>query len=150
MEIRRCEERDAPQVVELWCAMTAELAPADRSAADRPALERYFVEELKGERLASWIALERGRAIATASLIVYRIPPRGGFDLEASAINVITLPAHRRRGIATELLHAMIAHARTRPIRRIWLRTAKDARGLYSAIGFVGDDSFMRLELTAG
>ena len=147
IEIRRCDERDAPKVVELWLAMALELSAAERSPADRPGLERYFRDELRDERLASWVALERGRVIATASLIVYRIPPRGGFDLEASAINVITLPAHRRRGLATELMRAMIAYARTRPIRRIWLRTAKDARGLYAATGFVGDDSFMRLEL---
>ena len=147
MEIRLCEVDDAPAVVGLWLSMVKELAPHDRTPSDRPELERYLVEELRAGRLASWLALEHGRPVATASLILYRIPPRGAFELEASAINVITLPAHRHRGLATELLRAMIAYARARPVRRIWLRTAKDARGLYRSVGFIGDDSFMRLEL---
>ncbi|AOI73517.1 GCN5 family acetyltransferase [Burkholderia ubonensis] len=47
-----------------------------------------------------------------------------------------TADAYRRRGLATQLLAAIVAHARQRGARRAWLVSTEPGRALYRAAGF--------------
>jgi ribosomal protein S18 acetylase RimI-like enzyme len=62
------------------------------------------------------------------------------FRVEADAMEVVTVDADvRRRGIGQTLLHAAVAEADRRGVRRVWLTTTNDnltALGFYQAAGF--------------
>ncbi|MBY4826632.1 GNAT family N-acetyltransferase [Burkholderia contaminans] len=47
-----------------------------------------------------------------------------------------TADAYRRRGLATQLLAAIVAHARHRGARRVWLISTEAGQPLYRAAGF--------------
>ncbi|WP_027814335.1 GNAT family N-acetyltransferase, partial [Burkholderia cenocepacia] len=47
-----------------------------------------------------------------------------------------TAEAYRRRGLATQLLAAIVAHARHRGARRVWLISTEAGQPLYRAAGF--------------
>ncbi|AOJ42208.1 GCN5 family acetyltransferase [Burkholderia lata] len=49
---------------------------------------------------------------------------------------VATADAYRRRGLATQLLAAIVAHARHRGARRVWLISTEAGQPLYRAAGF--------------
>ncbi|MDB5359111.1 MAG: acetyltransferase [Rhodospirillales bacterium] len=131
------------------------------SHPDRPipddfvdATRRFFGTHLAGSSpIAFWVAEEQGRIIAHAALILFQKLPNlqnpGG--LEGYVSNVLTLAAHRRRGIAAGLLDAVKADARERGIGRLWLFTSEDGEPLYARAGFeraANDAPMMELMLS--
>jgi GNAT superfamily N-acetyltransferase len=149
MNIRQIGVEDRQAVAGLWVEMVAELNPADRVRleSERGEIEDYIRDQLPTGTFNAWVAEHHGRAVSTAALISYPIPPRGNSKFEAVVINVFTLPAFRGRGLATELMREVLAFARSQPIRRVWLRSTDAARPIYESIGFVGDPTFLRIEL---
>jgi GNAT superfamily N-acetyltransferase len=74
---------------------------------------------------------------------------RGGQTVNVAYImNMYTLPRHRGRGIATELLARLVAHARQKDCARAFLHALANARSIYERAGFLPDDSEMRLDLS--
>lgn len=102
--------------------------------------------------IAFWVAEDAGQIVAHAALILFqKLPNLQNFGgLEGYVSNVLTLAAHRRRGIAAALLDAVMADARERGIGRLWLYTSEDGEPLYARAGFeraVGDAPMMELHL---
>jgi GNAT superfamily N-acetyltransferase len=105
-----------------------------------------------GTTLTAWVG---GRLVATGTLI-----PRG--DGVAEVLRMSTAQDFRGRGLATRLLHELLAEARRRQVRTVVLETSAawlDARSLYERNGFVfdreedgefGRDAFYRLDLNGG
>jgi GNAT superfamily N-acetyltransferase len=149
MNIRQIGVDDRQVVAGLWVEMVAELNAHDRPRlqGERHEIEQYIAEQLPTGTFAAWVAEERGKAVSTAALISYPIPPRGNSKYEAVVINVFTLAAWRGRGLATELMRELLSYARSQPIRRVWLRSTEPARPIYERVGFVGDPTFLRIEL---
>jgi GNAT superfamily N-acetyltransferase len=104
-----------------------------------------------GTTLTAWVA---GRLVGTGTLI-----PRG--DGVAEVLRMSTAGDFRGRGIATRLLHELLADARFRHLRTVVLETSAtwvDARSLYERNGLVldreedgdfGRDAFYRLDVIA-
>ena len=110
------------------------------------ALERILSEESAG---TVYVAREEGLVVAMASLIYTVSTAEGG--TAALFEDLIVLPSHRGRGIATALVRFIIAEARRRGVLRLTLLTDMQnerAQALYRKLGFA-DSSMkpMRLKL---
>lgn len=102
-----------------------------------------------GTTLTAWVA---DRLVGTGTLI-----PRG--DGVAEVLRMSTALQCRGQGVATRLLHELLAEAGRRSVRTVVLETSAawlDARSLYERNGFVFDreeyggfglDAFYRLDL---
>jgi AraC family transcriptional regulator of adaptative response/methylated-DNA-[protein]-cysteine methyltransferase len=110
------------------------------------ALEKILSDESVG---TVYVAREEGRVVAMASLLYTVSTAEGG--TAALFEDLIVLPTHRGRGIATELVAYMAAEARNRGVLRLTLLTDMQnerAQALYRRLGFI-DSSMkpMRLRL---
>ena len=104
------------------------------------ALEKILSDESVG---TVYVAREEGRVVAMASLLYTVSTASGG--KAALFEDLIVLPTHRGRGIATELVAYMIAEARNRGVLRLTLLTDMQnerAQALYRRLGFI--DSSMK------
>ena len=60
-------------------------------------------------------------------------------------MNLVTIPSHRRRGIAQRVMRAMMKWLAERDIHRVTLHATEEGRPLYQELGFV-DNNEMRLK----
>jgi GNAT superfamily N-acetyltransferase len=112
------------------------------------ALEKILSDESVG---TVYVAREEGRVVAMASLLYTVSTAEGG--TAALFEDLVVLPTHRGRGIATDLVAFMIAEARSRGVLRLTLLTDMQnerAQALYRRLGFI-DSSMkpMRLQFPA-
>ena len=143
---------DVPALVRLRVAFLTEtgsdLTPQPALA---PAIQAYFLETIATGEFLGCVAESEGQLAATSGLIFRRNPPsiRALKGRSAYVMNMYTLPAWRRRGIAGELLKRLVNHARTNGCRHISLHTMPGARGVYERVGFKATDNEMRLNLNS-
>jgi len=97
----------------------------------------YLQEHLPTEQFLVWVAESEGQIIGTSGLLFFEKPPTIRRQREAYIMNMYTLPAWQRRGVASALLQEILTYVRTTPARRIWLRTTESGRRLYEKHGFV-------------
>jgi GNAT superfamily N-acetyltransferase len=151
--IRRATPDDAALLAEHRARVWHEAGDWDEEPMVRqiPVWTAWFTGALAGDEYRSWIAEERGRAVGSASLLVYAAIPRPGSDAdrEGRVQSVYVVPGARRRGIAQALMAEVLAHARTAPLIRLVLHPTDDARPLYAALGFTALDE-MALRLADG
>jgi len=122
----------------------AEFAPD--SAKQTRALEQILSDKAKG---TLYVARDEGRVVAMASLLYTVSTAEGG--LSALFEDLIVLPGHRGRGIATALVKFIVQEARKQGVLRLTLLTDMQnerAQALYRKLGFA-DSSMkaMRLKL---
>jgi GNAT superfamily N-acetyltransferase len=87
--------------------------------------------------------------VSGGGLQVRPLMPRPGHvrgEPEALILSMWTDPAHRRRGLATCVLEAMLDWCRRRGIRRVTLHASAQGRPIYERLGFTQTNE-MRLEL---
>ena len=149
VEFGAATRAELPQLVALLGVLfsqEAEFVPDD--AKQTRALEKILSDESVG---TVYVAREEGRVVAMASLIYAVSTAEGG--TAALFEDLIVLPTHRGRGIATALVAFMIAEARTRGVLRLTLLTDMQnerAQAFYRGLGFA-DSSMkpMRLKLSS-
>ena len=149
MELDVARADELPQLVALLTILFSEEAEftPDYEKQTR-ALEKILSDESVG---TIYVAREEGRVVAMASLIYAVSTAEGG--TAALFEDLIVLPTHRGRGIATALVAFMIAEARTRGVLRLTLLTDMQnerAQAFYRGLGFA-DSSMkpMRLKLSS-
>ena len=105
----------------------------------------YVNRTLKTGQLSVWLAEENGASLGCCALILFDRPPSYGnpSGLTGYLINVYTLPAHRRRGIAARLIREALRHAREVGAGRVSLHTSLAGRALYEKLGFKPRDNEM-------
>ncbi len=96
----------------------------------------------------AWLAEAEGRAVGSAALLVFpRLPsPQSQALVEGYLLNVYTLPAWRRRGVATALVAAALAKGRELGLARVRLHATPDGRRVYASAGFGARDDEMELK----
>ena len=142
---------DVEALIELRMAFLGELAGAEAEDRElRRALRDYFGAALAAGEFVSYVAEIQGQVIAASGMVFHLHPPspanRSG--KVAYIMNMYTIPRHRGRGIATELLARPVAHARQNDCARAFLHALPNARSLYQRAGFLPDDSELRLDLS--
>ena len=120
--------------------------------ADYAALANYRAFLLDGMRDGSyvmWLAETGGEIVATGSASFYRLPPIAGRPngWEAYVGNMFTYPAHRRQGLAGEILRLLAEEARAAGCGAVTLHATKDGRPLYERFGFADAADMMRFPL---
>ncbi len=89
----------------------------------------------------SWLVEVEGEAVACGTLALFVRPPYPGnlAGREAYLLNMYTLPAWRKRGMASALLDAMAAYAREQQLGKLWLHASDQGRALYERFGFASN-----------
>src|SRR5262249_22471326 len=87
----------------------------------------------------AWLIELDGAVVAGGGLIFHRLLPRpdqidGGF--EAHILNMYTEQAHRRRGLARQIMTAMLDWCQMQGIKRVSLHASDYGRPLYESLGF--------------
>jgi ribosomal protein S18 acetylase RimI-like enzyme len=149
---RKADITDIPQLVHLRLQFLKEIYPkADNSqdAVLQDHLRVYLTEHLTKNNFVNWFADAEGKVVASAGIVFYNQPPLY-HNLEgkvAYILNVYTLPAFRRKGIAKTLLQKLMEEAKERNTGKVSLHTSKDGRLLYEQFGFVAGDNEMTCQL---
>lgn len=114
----------------------------EKAAMDIDALHRWFTDE------SAWA---RGRTRETVirtirhALAIGLYAPDGSqagfaravtdYTLNARLTDVVVLPAHRGKGLATGLVRAVLEHPSVATVKA-WTLSTDDAHGLYAKFGF--------------
>jgi GNAT superfamily N-acetyltransferase len=117
-------------------------------AAGDAAAEAYLREAMPSGTFHGWLAVTAtGEAVGSGGAVIDRHPPGpGNLTGEIGYImNVVTVPAYRRRGIARHVLETIVAWLEEKNIARVTLHATEMGRPLYRKLGFV-DSNEMRLQ----
>jgi GNAT superfamily N-acetyltransferase len=153
LRIRRAVRADLPVIVDLRLAFDRELLggdlPPDRVGPHRSQVADYLATHVEGDTYRLWVAVEAGRIVGMAGLVLVDRPPhpRSRRTGEGFIVNVYTLPAWRGGGVGRALMDALVADARSLRLRRVYLRTSDDGRPLYEAMGFRDPGNYLSLDL---
>ena len=147
-EIRPARRADVHVLLEHRLSMMAEVHPQLAHEAleelrepNRDWLDRHFDRDFD-----AYIAYQGNEIAGSAAVLWFDHPPTpaNGGVFEAYILNVYTEPTWRRHGIARAMMERIIAEARSRGVKRIWLRTSDEGRPLYMSLGF-GDSNYLQL-----
>lgn len=123
----------------------------DESAlqAMEAAFERWVTIRMQCGEYLAWLAVNgNGVPVAGAGVWLMDWLPHmvGPGAPRANIVNVFVEPEWRRRGIARELMHAVLDACRERGIRAVILHASPEGRALYESLGFMPTNE-MRLIL---
>lgn len=117
-----------------------------------PIFRRWVRHEMRGRRLLAFIA-EGPNGASLGSGVVWLAlqhprPRWPGLDRLPYLMSMYTVPKHRHRGVASQIVRSAISWSRRRGYPRIYLYASSMGRPVYARLGFV-DGTEMRLELEA-
>jgi ribosomal protein S18 acetylase RimI-like enzyme len=146
---------DVSELVALRRVMFEAMECRDAEALDRmeEASALYFARDLPSGAFCAWLAEENGRPMGSIGLVVHNVPPSpwNVQGRQAYIVNLVTLPADRRRGIVGALLDRVLAVVRSEGIPVACLRATREGRRIYERAGFVIDEDGpeMRVRVTS-
>jgi len=149
--VRPATVDDIPELAYQRCAMfvatglIGDGATSELDAAER----RYLARALPAGTFVAWLVEREGRIVAGGGLQLRTLQPRPGFvrgEPEGLIVSMWTEPAHRRRGLGSLVMDAILGWCRARGIRRLTLHASADGRPLYERYGFRPTNE-MRLHL---
>jgi GNAT superfamily N-acetyltransferase len=151
--IRRATVADAGVIAHHRVAMFRDMGVlAEREAPTlHAASEAYLTAALRSGEYLGWLIDVQGQVVAGGGMLIRPLLPRPGRTQggeEAYVLNVFTEPAHRRRGLARQLMQVILDWCVGRGITRLSLHASDDGRPLYVAMGFLQTNE-MRLEVGA-
>ena len=114
-----------------------------------PALNDYYQRHLADGTFFSWLALLDGEIIGTSGISIVEKPPYFGCPGGKIALlsSMFTLPQHRRKGIASELLSRVISDACNHGCSVVQITASDMGVKLYTAFGFVHNKNFMQYKI---
>jgi GNAT superfamily N-acetyltransferase len=145
---------DIPTLAHQRCAMFVATGAMGRDAtAELDAAERrYLAQAMPAGTFVAWLVEHGGEVVAGGGLQLRTLQPRPGFvrgEPEGLVVSMWTEPSHRRRGLGSLVLDAILHWCRGRRIRRLTLHASDEGRPLYERFGFRPTNE-MRLELPLG
>ena len=148
MMVREALAADIPALVRLRMALFGELGELDDPQASDAlwqATQSYFSAAQADGSARSWLVEVDGEAVACGTLALFVRPPYPGnlAGREAYLLNMYTLPAYRKQGMASALLDAMVVHACAERLGKVWLHASDEGRPLYERIGFVANPAYL-------
>jgi len=110
---------------------------------DRPALDDAYIPWLRemmprGDYRGWLVEADDHSIVAGGGITIIPWPPGPRYltDKLAFVYNVYTEPAHRKRGLARLVMHAIHAHCREEGIRTLALNASEFGRPLYESLGY--------------
>jgi GNAT superfamily N-acetyltransferase len=114
------------------------------------AMALWLRHAIPSKTYLGWIAESNGDVAAGGGLIVIPWPP-GPMSMDPRCgfiFNVYTEHAHRKRGLAKQLMEAMHGYCRAEGIERVVLNASVSGKPLYDQMGYVvTEEPMMRLRL---
>ena len=140
VRIREATVADVDVIVSHRSSMFAEMGHGDETTRATMAAEaRPFIEAaLEEGSYRGWLVEDERRIVAGGGLLIVGFPPtpRDPNPRRVWILNMYTDPPDRRRGLAKELLLAMIAWCRQEGFRSVHLHASEAGRPLYAQLGF--------------
>jgi len=101
-------------------------------------LRDYFQKWIPVDGLIAYIAEKDCDICSTAFLSIVERPPRVADSsyLVGTVYNVYTYPNHRRKGIATKVMQALLSEAKLHGVASVDLLSTDDGKHLYENLGF--------------
>ncbi len=113
---------------------------------------QYLARAIPSGEFVSWVAEASGELVATSGLIFFQRPPslQNPSGKEAFILNMYTIPQWRSRGLATQLLQALLQYVQTQTdAHRIWLYATPPGKPIYEKAGFqTKQRKMLEMELT--
>jgi GNAT superfamily N-acetyltransferase len=121
------------------------IASSDAAPALREATQAFFAQAVTNGQAKSWVAVADGAVVAAGTLAIFCRPPHLGnlSGREAYLLNMYTVPACRRGGIASKLLGAITEYAKSQGFGKVWLHATADGRPIYERFGFAPNPAEM-------
>lgn len=149
--IRTATIEEVKALIELRVAMF-EAMGYDESDLQRSvgAMRDYFEQHLPTGAFRVWVAEDEGTPIASIGLVIHSIPPspHNTVGKEAYLMNLVTLPKHRRQGIAKRLLRHVLNVVQSEGIPKVSMHASAEGRRLYEELGFKVSDDLPEMRLT--
>ena len=149
--IRQATVDDIADLVRLRRVMFESMGvddPVQLEAADRAAAA-YFSDAIPRREFHGWLAATpAGEAVGSGGAVTDRHPP-GPSNLSGRTgyvMNVVTVPAYRRRGIARRVMQAILRWLKEQGIQHVTLHATEAGRPLYRELGFTGSNE-MQLQV---
>jgi ribosomal protein S18 acetylase RimI-like enzyme len=146
--IRPATLADIPDLVRLRRLMFESMGydDAERLDAADEAARTYFYESIPTGAFYGWLAVTPdGKPVSSGGAVIDRHPP-GPSNLSGQSgyiMNMSTVPAYRRRGLARRMMRTILVWLQDRGIEKITLHASDMGRPLYEQVGFV-DSNEMR------
>lgn len=152
--IREGRVEEVDRLVALRCAMFEGMGQDDPEVLGRvaEASRKYFLENMPTGLFRVWVVEIDGELVGSVGLVVHSVPP--GPSNTAGKVgyimNLVTLPAWRRRGIARALLQHALDVLRAEGVPVASLHASSDGRGLYEELGFAVREELPEMRLPLG
>ena len=143
-------------MIQIWVAGPADAATIARhrypgESGEHLAVYADWLPGVMSEgRYLGWLAVQGKRVIGGAGLLLLHWQPSrtDSNPLRGRVVNVFVEAEFRRKGVARELLRALLTEARSRRLGVLNLGSSAEGRGLYNSLGFQASETEMWLSLT--
>ncbi len=139
-KIRRATVADIPVLIEMRSRMFESFVDDKETIDEMNRFSKsYFREKIESEEFIAWFAEDRsGEVVACSALSFYYLPPKP-FNLDGKygyISSMYTKEGHRRRGLARQLLQAILEYAKDTGLRCVKLHASEVGEPLYASAGF--------------
>lgn len=141
MNIRKAGQDDLELLIKLRFDYLSE-AGNPLSEAEKTRLREYmipyFKKHFEDDTFIAILAEEKGIVAAVAFLAVSDMPASPSFPTGkiGTVLNVLSYPAFRRRGVATQVIERILKEAQIQNVKTVRLSATKAGEPLYQKIGF--------------
>ena len=142
---RKLEEKDLETFIRMRITqLREEGATEDLDLV--PALMDYYHRHMADGTFVSWLAVDDDQIVGTSGMSFVEKPPYFGCPTGRVGLlsSMYTDPAHRRRGIARELLRRVVEEAREYGCGSVQITASDMGVLLYTDFGFVKNGNFMQ------
>ena len=149
MEIRKAGFEDLDMLVDNRLEFVTSIRKIENIEQLRQDTKNYLSKHLNGDSLLYYICLDDNKIVSSCLLCIYdTIPTPSSLNgRRGLLLNVYTIEAYRRRGLASKVITQTIAEAKKREVSKIQLDYTDDGYPLYKSLGFKKLEREMELKL---
>jgi len=141
LRLREATPRDVPSILRLRRLMFEDMGYREPAALEAMARgsEPFIARGLADGSFRAWVFDDAsGRVVAGGAVVVAQWlgHPREPQPRRATILNLCTDRGWRRRGLARQLMTAMIHWCRSEGFASVSLHASEDGRALYGGLGF--------------
>ncbi len=146
--LRAATAADIPVLTRQRIAMLADMGVGDPETREamKPRFAEWAADQFQRGDIWAWLIEDAGRPAAGAA--VWRKPRlpgiAGPIEVVAYVFNVYVEPAHRRRGLARQLMDHIVAWTPGAGFDTVELHASDQGRPLYASMGFTPTNNELR------